>query len=65
MDGGGEKNLTARELARLSDWLMMKGMTSREVVDCVHYIANEYPAEQENPVELEKKEIRPPATTET
>lgn len=31
--------MTAKEMARLSDWLESKGHTPREIIDCIHYIA--------------------------
>jgi hypothetical protein len=33
--------MTATEAARLADWLTSKGMTAEEVIECIHYIANE------------------------
>jgi len=39
---GGE-SMTATEMARLSDWMKSKGMTSEDFDECLHYIANECP----------------------
>lgn len=50
MNEGGDE-MTATEMARLSDWLKTKGLTSEDFDECVHYIANEIPvrkSEQKN-----------------
>ena len=35
-----EDTMSAREMARLSDWLKAKGMTTADFDECLHYIAN-------------------------
>ena len=32
------KEMTARELARLADWLKAQGFSAEQVLDCLHYI---------------------------
>ena len=35
-----EVHMTATEMARLSDWLKLKGMTAEDAIECIHFIAN-------------------------
>ena len=38
--------MTATEMARLSDWLKLKGMTAEDAIECIRFIANgDLPAE--------------------
>lgn len=35
-----EKSMTAKEAARLIDWLLSKGLTAEDATDCIKYIAS-------------------------
>ena len=35
------EDLKTKEIARLSDWLQANGLTTEQVLDCIHYIADE------------------------
>lgn len=34
-----ECSMTATETARLTDWLLAKGLSEKEVIECIKYIA--------------------------
>ena len=43
---GGERTMnetTAREFARLAEWLRANGMTDAQIIDCLKYIAGTTP----------------------
>ena len=40
------KEMTVKEIARMSDWLKANGHSSQEIIDCIHYIAEANPEEQ-------------------
>ena len=35
-----DDSLTVLQMARLSDWLKIRGMTAEDFDECLHYIAN-------------------------
>ena len=37
----GEASMTAKETARLIDWIKARGMTDADATDCIKYIAGE------------------------
>ena len=40
------EEMTARELARLADWLRAQGFSAEQVLDCLHYITGTQPPEK-------------------
>ena len=35
-----EYNMTPQEIVRLSEWLTAKGLTAKDIQDCIKYISN-------------------------
>lgn len=55
-----DDHMTAKEMSRLSEWLLSYGCTARETLECLQYIAGALKLP-----ENERKKVTPPNTTES
>lgn len=44
-----ETSLTAMEAARLTDWLLEKGLSEKDAIECIKYIATGIKRNPEDP----------------